>query len=206
MDADSQPVLVPDAAIEADAIPETRRWNLATRIAFRFACCYLLLYPLSAGMWSSITPWVVVRVFHLSVPATVSRSGGSGDTALGYAERFCILAAAVSAAILWSVLDRRRKNYHELHLWLRIYLRYLLAFVLFSYGFVKIFPLQMPPPTFARLIEPYGEFSPMGVLWSFIGVSTAYSFFPAPLKSWEGCFWSSAERPCWVRWFHSASC
>ena len=128
-------------------------------------------------MWSSITPWVVVRVFHLSVPATVSRSGGSGDTALGYAERFCILAAAVSAAILWSVLDRRRKNYHELHLWLRIYLRYLLAFVLFSYGFVKIFPLQMPPPTFARLIEPYGEFSPMGVLWSFIGVSTAYSLF-----------------------------
>ena len=34
----------------------------------------------------------------------------------------------------------------------------------------------------ARLIEPYGEFSPMGVAWYFIGVSTAYTIFSGMME------------------------
>jgi len=55
---------------------------------------------------------------------------------------------------------------------MQIFVRYVLALTLFSYGFVKVFPLQMRPASLSRLIEPYGEFSPMGVAWYFIGVST----------------------------------
>ena len=46
-----------------------------------------------------------------------------------------------------------------------------------NYGIMKVIPLQMPAPSLTRLLEPYGHFSPMGVLWSFIGSSRAYEMF-----------------------------
>ncbi len=41
----------------------------------------------------------------------------------------------------------------------------------------KVFPLQMPAPQLTRLLEPFGNFSPMGVLWYSIGSSFAYERF-----------------------------
>jgi hypothetical protein len=46
-----------------------------------------------------------------------------------------------------------------------------------SYGMVKAFPLQMPAPGLTRLLEPFGNLSPMGVLWASIGASTGYERF-----------------------------
>jgi hypothetical protein len=46
-----------------------------------------------------------------------------------------------------------------------------------SYGMVKAFPLQMPAPQLTRLLEPFGHFSPMGVLWYSIGASRGYEMF-----------------------------
>ena len=46
-----------------------------------------------------------------------------------------------------------------------------------GYGMVKAFPLQMPAPSLQRLVEPYGDFSPMGVLWSSIGASFPFERF-----------------------------
>jgi hypothetical protein len=46
-----------------------------------------------------------------------------------------------------------------------------------GYGAIKIIPLQMPAPFFTRLIEPYGDSSPMGLLWTFIGASKSFEIF-----------------------------
>ena len=46
-----------------------------------------------------------------------------------------------------------------------------------SYGTAKAIPLQMPAPGLTRLLEPYGNFSPMGVLWYSIGASRPYEIF-----------------------------
>jgi hypothetical protein len=43
-----------------------------------------------------------------------------------------------------------------------------------GYGMIKAFPLQMSAPSLTRLLEPFGNFSPMGVLWASIGSSFAY--------------------------------
>jgi hypothetical protein len=43
-----------------------------------------------------------------------------------------------------------------------------------SYGFAKAIPLQMTFPGLFTLIEPFGNMSPMGVLWSSIGASQPY--------------------------------
>ncbi len=46
-----------------------------------------------------------------------------------------------------------------------------------SYGMVKAVPIQMPFPFLTRLLEPFGNFSPMGVLWSSVGASPSYERF-----------------------------
>jgi hypothetical protein len=40
-----------------------------------------------------------------------------------------------------------------------------------------VIPVQMPEPGLVRLVEPFGDFSPMGVLWSSIGASRGYERF-----------------------------
>lgn len=46
-----------------------------------------------------------------------------------------------------------------------------------TYGMAKAIPLQMPFPNLTKLIEPYGNFSPMGVLWASMGAAPAYETF-----------------------------
>jgi hypothetical protein len=102
---------------------------------------------------------------------------GSGDTTLDYIENLCMLVVAVVATLLWSLFDFKRKDYRRLHFYLRVYVRYALSFTLFGYGFAKVFPSQFIFPTLSRLVEPLGEFSPMGLLWNFMGYSTPYIIF-----------------------------
>jgi uncharacterized membrane protein YphA (DoxX/SURF4 family) len=189
-----------DVALSAEATQPTAiaEWSLLHRVLFRFACCYWLLYALPErgrsnvfavvpgsqflwkpyiNLWHTITPWVATRLFHVTGRPATYFPTGSGDTTLQYVQTLLYFAAALMATLVWSLLDRRRMHYHGLQYWLRLMVRYTLAFTLFSYGFAKVFPLQFQPPWLGRLIEPYGEFSPMGVLWNFMGASIPYTIF-----------------------------
>lgn len=171
----------------------TIQWTLATQIAFRFFFSYFLLLagemvtmlsksvvnvflPGMGRLWPmrQITLWTAAHILH--VTATVHPTG-AGDTAFGWVETFCILAIAVVATAVWSFFDRQRKNYVTLHKWFRVFLRFTLAALMFFYGSIKIFPLQMPYPPLAKLVEPYGDFSPMSVLWFSVSAAPAYEVF-----------------------------
>lgn len=173
-------------------------WTFAHRMLFRFLCGYFLLYSLPStgrvsilesipyggfvfswyvGMWKAICPWVGIHLFHLSGRAVTYFPTGSGDTTLDYIQNLLFVLVALAAALIWSVVDRKRGDYQRLEAWLRLLVRYTLAFTLFGYGFAKVFPLQFRPPNLQRLIEPYGDFSPMGALWWFMGASVPYIIF-----------------------------
>jgi uncharacterized membrane protein YphA (DoxX/SURF4 family) len=167
------------------------RWSLSLRIAFRFAFSYFLLYcapfPLMwipfgerAGEWVSawhvIVPWVAAHLLHLPRPITVFENG-SGDTTYNWIQVGCFLVIASLATVLWSVLDRKRPSYDRLYRWSRLYLRLWLASILCSYGASKVIQLQFSPPLLSALIVPYAQHSPMGLLWTFMGMSKAYNFF-----------------------------
>ncbi|MGA3200878.1 MAG: hypothetical protein ABSF12_00120 [Bryobacteraceae bacterium] len=127
--------------------------------------------------WRALCPWVAVRIFHLQGAVTKYHPTGSGDTTLDYILVFCFATIAVFATLIWSVLDRRRSNYRTLYAWLRLLVRFTLAFTLLAYGFAKVYPLQFSPPFLWKLTETYGESSPMGILWTFMGASVAYTKF-----------------------------
>src|SRR5262249_35055688 len=123
---------------------------------------------------------VANQVFHVSTDLAVkyhNDAGGSKDTTFAYVEVVCFLVIALSGAAIWSVLDRRRKRYPLLYRWFIVDLRLCLGAVMISYGCVKFFAAQFPPPTLSRLIEPYGDFSPMAALWTFMGTSWIYRIF-----------------------------
>jgi hypothetical protein len=137
----------------------------------------LSLTKLAEAPWHALTPWVAVHIFHLHGAVTQYHPTGSGDTTLDYVLVFCFAAIAAIVTVVWSFLDRRRLNYRTLYAWLRLLVRFTLAFTMLSYGFAKVYPLQFRPPYLAQLTETYGEASPMGILWTFMGASTAYTKF-----------------------------
>jgi len=193
--AQAAPALIQAQAASSEFIAAKRTgWNLPGRIGFRFVFAYLVLYNLQSfgefipglgftataynAFWHKIAPWVAIHVFHLSGPVTVYPAvNGSGDTTLDYIAALCYAVTALAATLIWSLLDRKRADYRRLHFWLRLSVRYTLAFTLFGYGFAKVFPSQFIFPGFGKLVEPFGEFSPMGVLWYFMGYSKAYIIF-----------------------------
>lgn len=84
-----------------------------------------------------------------------------------------MLIATVATAI-WSVVSRRRTEHARLYGWFRLFLRIALGATLLYYGMAKVIPAQMPTLDLIRLVEPFGNFSPMGVLWASTGASPAY--------------------------------
>jgi hypothetical protein len=176
-------------------------WSLAHRIGFRFVFAYLALYclPFPLGnvpgteraaeifvnLQKTLVPWVGKHVLHLAQPI-VYQPTGSGDTMADYVWALCLLALAALAVLVWTLLDRRRLEYRGLHRWLRLYVRYWLAWILLSYGMAKVIKTQFPTPAPDRLEEPLGQFSPMGLLWTFMGYSTPYTFFAGGMEALGG--------------------
>lgn len=172
-------------------------WSLASRIAFRFCVLYFGLYCLSNQILqsllaipnvnipdpgtfpplSTIILFTAKHVFHLTITPMFLVDTGSGDRASDWVLVFCTLVFALAGTAIWSLLDRKRTSYPALHKWFWLFFRYCLATQMFVYAFAKIVPLQMQFPPLFRLLEPYGNFSPMGVLWSSIGAAPAYEIF-----------------------------
>jgi hypothetical protein len=127
-----------------------------------------------------IVPWFGARVLGVTRPITTQVTG-SGDRTFHWVEIVLHLVIAVVVAVVWSLLDRRARKLRlsdaTLSRWLRVYVRYSLAFTMLGYAFAKIFYLQFPFPTAGRLVERVGEMSPMGLLWTFMGYSRAYNVF-----------------------------
>jgi uncharacterized membrane protein YphA (DoxX/SURF4 family) len=180
----------------------TPPWSLATRIAFRFCFVYFSLYCLSTQIitsflslpdigwlsdpslippWRQITAFTAAHILRIQSPLAFVETG-SGDRTIDWVLVFALLSVSSVATIVWSILDRHRKSYRALHKWFFLFLRFALAGQMLTYGFVKAIPMQMPAPLLTKLTEPFGDMSPMGVLWSSVGASPPYEIFAGCLE------------------------
>ena len=121
-------------------------------------------------------PWFAAHILHFGRPIS-TKFTGSGDGLFGWMQVVFILVVALLATVIWSVLDRKRENYVTLHKWFRLWVRFFLLSTMIGYGAAKAIPNQMGLPSLMHLLEPYGKASMMGLLWTFIGASTAYTIF-----------------------------
>jgi hypothetical protein len=124
------------------------------------------------------------HVLTLTEPLEVKPSG-SGDKMLDYVNLLMIFILSV---LLWLGLQFFPKTsdnsalFKKIIRFCSIYLRYYLAVVLISYGLAKVFILQFQPPSYARLLTEFGNMSPMGLVWSFMGYSKGYTFMSGLLE------------------------
>jgi hypothetical protein len=187
------PQVPPAAALSA--------WSPGLRIAFRFVCSYL---PLSAYLgplsflpgtggatriylyfWQAVLPWVAKHLLHLHRPLDLLQDGG-GDNTASFVKLLSMGILAAVATLVWTLLDRKRGDYRRLHAALRLYVRYLLGFVMFNYGMIKVIQTQFLPLSAWRLEEQYGDLSPMGLLWTFMSYSVPYNVFTGGAEALGG--------------------
>lgn len=170
------------------------RWNMATRIGFRFLFSYFSLMCLNIlsviiqitiyytsgkltpgfvdPLWRGLVPWFGRHIVHVNIIMN-----GRGDSPFDWMLILFLFTLAAIATVVWSVLDRNRPDYARLHQWLRVEVRLALAGAMIIYGVDKVFPLQFGTMGLDRLASPVGNFTPEGMLWVFMASSTGYTIF-----------------------------
>jgi hypothetical protein len=185
----------------ANAPAEAAPWSLWQRILFRFFCVYLLLQVAPWNWFRAIPGWsFVLRYYYMALDWAVKAGNarffhvrevlipqnGSGDTSYAYAEIWLYLSIAIIACVLWSVIDRNRREYGRQLYFLRLCVRYYVATAALSYGIIKLYALQMPFPTISQLATPLGDLLPMRFSWLFIGYSLPYQIFSGVMETTAG--------------------
>jgi hypothetical protein len=156
-------------------------WSLPARLAYRFAASYFAIFFVPAVLLRPldvlVAGWLGVSLALINQPFS-----GSGDRTVDWVHALTVLTLALVATVVWSLLDRKRREYTAALGWTRLTLRYLLAWVILGYGLAKVFPMQFPPLTDTRLVQRLGDFSPMALLWSFMGASMGYTIFAGAME------------------------
>lgn len=176
----------------SDLKVSTKIWTLSQKVGFRFSFIFFLgfiifvnngafpnFYSLTRWLHAlarSFVPWFAREVIQLTYEITIF-TNGSGDTTYDYIVLLILFALAATITTLWSVLDRKRNNYETLYYYLTVAVRFYVGLMLFNYGCYKLFRLQFPSPSMDRLVQPYGDSSPMGLAWTFLGFSDGYNYF-----------------------------
>ena len=165
------------------------KWPILKKIGLLILFIYFFLYTnasqfilsdLIEPLWQKIVPWFAELVGH-TTPITIF-ANGSGDTTYNYYQVLFFGVVAIILGIVISLLDHKRNNYSKLLSWLTVLLRYYLAAQMISYGLAKLYYMQFSYPSPARFDQELGDFSPMGLLWTFMGYSKGYTMFTGALE------------------------
>ena len=177
------------------SLDPAKSWTQFEKIIFRllFLCLGLFLLDYEIGMLfidlnqfkalgemyghlSQPLFWIDQHVFHIGYNPKLHQSF-PGDSYFGIVYYLTIISISVLVVIVWSIIERHKKNYHQLNYWFRLYVRYVVALIAFSYGIQKVFPVQMGYPQVTDLLTPIGDEVKFNVAWNFIGASPGYETF-----------------------------
>ena len=167
-------------------------WSPVKKISFRFFFVYFSLFIISknngaypfldffTGWYSDLLkqciPWIGKNILGITYEIG-TKITGSGDRTYDYLIVLVSFIIAIIAAIVWSLLDKKSKNHKKLYYWLTVAIRFYVGLMLINYGAAKLFKTQFSYPSLWRLTQPYGESSPMGIAWTFLGFSKGYNIF-----------------------------
>jgi len=173
----------------------TKQWSPVLKFTFLFLSAYIFLY---ANSIQFITSFILDPIWKKIVPLFAKLTGaskevkyalsGSGDTTFDYYLILLFAVLAILFAIIVFIANRKRTNYNSALKWVMVFIRYYLFSQMLMYGLAKLFYLQFQPPSFIRLDSTFGEASPMGLLWTFMGYSMAYTMFTGFLELVAGLF------------------
>ncbi|HEY0055222.1 MAG TPA: hypothetical protein VGB63_07695 [Pedobacter sp.] len=180
---------LPASAIEQQqgvATAEKMGWTARQKFAFRVVFIYViqLCIPLRPRFYNNL--------FNLNFDE-FNWQTLSGFTGIGSPEYIDIgddiwglysyinlgvgLAVALALALIWTLIDKKRKNYDLLYYWILVVARYRAAFGIIAWGMKKFVPKQMEIPSLTFLQTPFADFSEQKVYWQSVGIAQNYEIF-----------------------------
>jgi len=177
------PTLTQSAPVNAKT-KGTVQWPAWQKIIFRVAFLFFMAMALPTS-WDWVErifeiSWLNMNYRDLYDVAGYSPKFYKVETESGrwgiasYAVWGVIFFGALVGAAVWSVLDQKRKNYTVLYYWLRVLVRYRIAVGIISFGFVKLFPSQMPYPSLSVFNTNLGDILAKQHYWNSVGLVTWY--------------------------------
>ncbi|MEO5563395.1 MAG: hypothetical protein ABIR18_08170 [Chitinophagaceae bacterium] len=170
----------------------TNQWTLWQKIAFRFFFLFLSLQVLTENFLGNlfgdilfawklgekvfVQPclWLNNHFFHFKyIPQSWTTFSGSLHT---IRDTIYFLFACLGC-ITWTIFDKKRNDYNKLHYWFSQFLITGLSCVVFFYGVIKVFPIQMSSPSVVNLYRPVGDLSPFELIWATFGYGKPYQVF-----------------------------
>src|SRR6266700_583507 len=156
------------------------RWTFWQKTVFRFFFTFLLLQVLTENFLGNLfgntlfiwrlgetifvrpCSWLNNHFFHYKyMPQTWTTFSGSLHTIRDIV--YLVLSCLV--CVVWTIFDRKSENYQKLLYWFSQCLVIGLSCIMFAYGILKVFPVQMRTPSFLDLNRPVGNLSPFELLW-----------------------------------------
>jgi len=165
--------------------PGSETWSGSEKFLFRILFLFVILLVIP------YEPAFYVRLFnsrsffwYLSTlagyrPNFYTLQSESGRWGLGSYVNWGIAAAiATIGALIWTAIatktERGRTNYNLLYYWTRVVMRYRIAIGLIAFGFLKVYPMQMPYPSLSNLVTDLGEYNTYKIYWQHVGIAIWY--------------------------------
>ena len=159
-------------------------WSNLQLWSFRAAFVFVLqlVLPLQSSWYKSLASTKTVgKVFSEALggrlqyyaPSTESGRYGIGS----FASWGIALLVSVLVASVWTWVSLKRggrREYRALYYWLRLAARYWVAVNIMNYGYMKVFPNQMPFPSISNLHTLFGEHATYRLYWQAVGLVTWY--------------------------------
>ncbi len=168
----------------------TQPWGNYQVLALKFFSIFfvLLIFPLDpkfyrflfAGGWLDFHITDLLKIVSY-LPSFFNEAFNEHNLGLnGFYSWWLIAAIAIAGVFVWNALKKNNlslRNYDLVYHWLRVVLRYKLAFILIAYGSLKLYALQYPFPSLSNLYTHYGDFLPWKIWAHTIGVAPNYEAF-----------------------------
>jgi len=174
-----QETVSPAAASTSSLPPKT--WKAYQLVAFRVAFIFFILMsiPESPAWYTQVFQfdWTSLHYRDLYDIARFQPSLTRGAGFYGYADWLIILGIAIVGATVWSLADKKRKEYNVLYYWLTVIVRYRAAIGIIGFAFTKVLPVQMPYPSTGILNTNFGDLTGQKIYWLSISIVPWYQVF-----------------------------
>ena len=143
-------------------------------LGVRWLACWLLLIFLS---WYGVTLTPLARwlVGETGLPL-------AGEPPSAFILFGLNAGLALIVAFAWGRAEGDRGWTARAAPWVMRAVRLYLAYILFSYGWQKVFLLQMPQPDHSDLLTRFGQMNHMSLLWRTVGASPLFQFVGGALE------------------------
>jgi hypothetical protein len=181
---------------EKENIRQHLNWKGWQKVVFRIAFVFFVLMSLPTNPewyanlfsldWTSLHYRDLYDLARFSSGFSFAGNTIFGNALNGYANWFITLFVAAVAGLIWTALDRKRKEYNDLYYWLRVVVRYRAAIGIIGFGFTKLFPVQMPYPSEGILNTDVGDLTPQKIYWLSVGIVPWYQVFAGVVELTAG--------------------